>query len=838
MKFHAERSAESTANNLTARPTEGPVVASYPGIGGEAPPGALYGPPAKSGLYDPEYEHDCCGVGFVANIKGVRCREIIDDADRILRHLIHRGATGCEANTGDGAGMLTGLPYEFLQKVADADLGVTLPKPGFYGVGNVFLPTNARERRACKETVNRLIAEQGQKLLGWRPLPTRADGADIGPSARAAEPVIEQLFIGAADGFDRDAFDRQLFVIRKRTSRILRTSDLEQALMFYICSLSSRVIVYKGMLTARQLVPYYPDLQDADYRSHLAMVHSRFSTNTFPSWDRAHPNRYMAHNGEINTLRGNRNWMLARQGMMSSPLFGADLEKVFPIIEPHCSDSGNFDNALELLLHAGRSLPEAVMMMIPEAWQNHPSMPEEKRAFYEYHSALQEPWDGPASISFTDGHYIGAVLDRNGLRPSRYYITKDDKVVMASEVGVLAVEPEDVLIKGRLQPGRMFLVDFKKGRIIDDRELKHEVATRRPYREWLSRQRILLNELPEAPVPPHYTPHDLLTRMQAFGYTTETMGFMLIPLLHEKKDPIGSMGNDAALECLSDQPRMLYDYFKQLFAQVTNPAIDSIREDIIMSLECYIGPEGNLLETTEGQCHRLAIEHPILTNAELASIRHLDYRGWTTKTIDITYPRSEGIAGLQPALVRICSEASQAIEAGHSLIVLSDRACDKDRVPVSTLLACGAVHHHLVNNEQRTRIGLVLETGEAREVNHHCLLVGYGADAINPYMAFESLYQARTDGILGPEWTDEEIVSAYRKGIAKGMLKVMGKMGISTLQSYKGAQIFEAIGIDTDVIDRCFVGTSSRIRGIGFQIVGEEAIRRHEIGFPTRDQTR
>ncbi len=431
--------------------------------------------------------------------------------------------------------MLTGLPYEFLQKVADADLGVTLPKPGLYGVGNVFLPTNARERRACKETVNRLIAEQGQKLLGWRPLPTRADGADIGPSARAAEPVIEQLFIGAADGFDRDAFDRQLFVIRKRTSRILRTSDLEQALMFYICSLSSRVIVYKGMLTSRQLAPYYPDLQDADYRSHLAMVHSRFSTNTFPSWDRAHPNRYMAHNGEINTLRGNRNWMLARQGMMSSPLFGADLEKVFPISEPHCSDSGNFDNALELLLHAGRSLPEAVMMMIPEAWQNHPSMPEEKRAFYEYHSALQEPWDGPASISFTDGHYIGAVLDRNGLRPSRYYVTKDDKVVMASEVGVLDINPSDVKLKGRLQPGRMFLVDFEKGRIIDDEELKLEVATRRPYGEWLRRQRLVFADLPRAPVPPHYPPPDLLARMQAFGYTTETMGFMLIPLLHEKK---------------------------------------------------------------------------------------------------------------------------------------------------------------------------------------------------------------------------------------------------------------------------------------------------------------
>ncbi len=816
---HAERSA----NSQDADPPE---------------PFRPFGPPQKHGLYDPAFEHDSCGVGFVANIKGVRSRQIIDDADRILRHMDHRGACGCETNTGDGAGILTGLPHEFLVAAAQADLGVKLPEPGLYGVGNIFLPTDPGQRTHCKEVFNRLVAEQGQKLLGWRPLPTRADAADIGPSARAAEPAMEQVYLAAADGIDAEEFDRQLYVIRKMSSRILRMSDLPQALMFYICSLSSKVIVYKGMLTSHQLMPYYPDLQDPDYRSHLAMVHSRFSTNTFPSWDRAHPNRYMAHNGEINTLRGNMNWMFARQGVMKSPLFGADLEKLFPIMEPHCSDSGNFDNALELLLHAGRSLPEAVMMMIPEAWQQHPTMPEDKRAFYEYHSALQEPWDGPASISFTDGHYIGAVLDRNGLRPSRYYITKDEKVVMASEVGVLAVEPEDVLIKGRLQPGRMFLVDFAKGRIIDDGELKHEVANKRPYREWLRRQRLRLKELPATPVPPHYEPHALLTRMQAFGYTTETMSFMLIPLLHEKKDPLGSMGNDAALECLSDQPRMLYDYFRQLFAQVTNPAIDSIREEIIMSLECYIGPEGNVLETTEEQCHRLAVEHPILTNGELATLRHLNYRGWKTRTIDITYPRSEGVAGLKPALDRICREASAAIEAGDSLIVLSDRACDKDRVPMSTLLACGAVHHHLVRNEQRTRVGLVLETGEAREVHHHCLLVGYGADAINPYMAFEALYQARRDAILGPEWTDEAIVAAYRKGVAKGMLKVMGKMGISTLQSYKGAQIFEAIGIDNEVIDRCFVGTASRIRGIGFDIIAEESIRRHEIGFPLRDQSR
>jgi glutamate synthase (NADPH/NADH) large chain len=795
-------------------------------------------PPGKYGLYDPAYEHDSCGVGFVANIKGVRSRQIIDDADRILRHMDHRGACGCEVNTGDGAGILTGLPHEFLSKVAERDLGVSLPAPGFYGVGNIFLPIDPDQRAACKERVNQIIAEQGQKLLGWRPLPTNADAADIGPSARAAEPAMEQLYVAAADGLDRESFERQLYIIRKVSSRTLRMSDLSQALLFYICSLSPKVIVYKGMLTSHQLMPYYPDLQDPDYRSHLAMVHSRFSTNTFPSWDRAHPNRYMAHNGEINTLRGNMNAMFARQGMMKSDLFGADLEKLFPISEPHCSDSGNFDNALELLLHAGRSLPEAVMMMIPEAWQNHPTMPEDKRCFYEYHSALQEPWDGPASISFTDGHYIGAVLDRNGLRPSRYYITKDDRVVMASEVGVLDLDPKDVLVKGRLQPGRMFLVDFQKGRIIDDDELKREVAARRPYRDWLRKQRVLLRDLPRAVVPPRLSPHDLVTRLQAFGYTAETMHFMLIPLVLEKRDPIGSMGNDAALECLSDQPRMLYDYFKQLFAQVTNPPIDSIREEIIMSLECFIGPEGNLLETTESQCHRLVVPHPILTNEELAAIKHLDNRGWKAKTIDLTYTRTEGVAGLKPALDRMCAEAADAIAQGFSLVVLSDRACSADRIPVSALLACGAVHHHLVRNELRTRIGLVLETGEAREVHHHCLLVGYGADAINPYLAFEALAKSREDGVLDSDWTDEAIVSAYRKGVKKGLLKVMGKMGISTLQSYKGAQIFEAVGIDDPVIERCFAGTPSRIRGIGFDIIAQEAIRRHEIGFPTRDQVR
>ena len=791
--------------------------------------------PKAHGLYDPANEKDACGVGFVAHIKGERSHQIIDDADRILRHMVHRGACGCEENTGDGAGMLTALPYEFLERVAKEELDLELPERGKYGVGNVFLPTDPDERDLCKKTVERIVETQGQTLLGWRKLPQQAVTADIGPSARAAEPHMEQLFVGAADGIDADTLDRQLYIIQKWASRELRMGELKQRLMFYICSLSTKVLIYKGMLTPHQVVPYYPDLQAPDFTSHLAMVHSRFSTNTFPSWDRAQPCRFMSHNGEINTLRGNANWMFARQGKMESDLFGEDFRKICPIIEPECSDSGNFDNALELLYHAGRSLPEAVMMMIPEAWQNHHSISEQKRGFYEYHSSLQEPWDGPASISFTDGHYIGAILDRNGLRPSRFYVTKDDKVVMASEVGVLEVDPANVAYKGRLQPGRMFLVDFEQGRIIDDEELKNDVASRRPYCEWLEKQRLRLEDIPRAEVPAFYDQDQLLQRMQSFGYTVETLQFMLLPMINVKKDPIGSMGDDAALACLSDQPRMLYDYFKQLFAQVTNPAIDSIREEVIMSLECYVGPEGNLLDTTEEQCHRLLVPHPILTTDELAALKAMDHLGWRAKTIDVTFPRSEGADGLKGALDRICEETTQAIADGYSLVILSDRAVGEDRVAIASLLACGTVHHHLVKNEQRTQIGIVIESGEAREVHHHCLLVGYGADAINPYVAFQAIAQARNDGLISDEWTDEKITAAYRKAVAKGMLKVMAKMGISTLQSYKGAQIFEAVGLNSEVIEQAFVGTASRIKGVGIDLLAEEMLRRHAIGFPERD---
>ena len=805
--------------------------------------------PEPRGLYDPQHEHDSCGVGFIAHIKGQRSHKIVSDALIMLQHMDHRGACGCEANTGDGAGIMTALPHEFLIKKCHEDLGFDLPEPGEFAAGNVFLPRDAGQREECKTRIHQIAIEHGLRLVGWRPVPVDPQGADIGHSARIGEPVTEQLFLASKHHLSGEAFERRVYAVRKRASHELRGSDLPEAKLFYICSLSTKVMVYKGMLTSAQVPAYYADLRDPDYTSHLAMVHSRFSTNTFPSWDRAQPNRFVTATSEIYTLRGNKNWMFARQGVFEDKRdegFGDNLDLLFPVVEPDCSDSGTFDNVLEFYLMTGRTLQEAVMMMIPEAWQNHESMSPEKRAFYEYHSCLQEPWDGPASIAFTDGKYIGAVLDRNGLRPSRYYITHDDLCVMASEVGVVPeIDPANVKVKGRLKPGRMFLIDFEQGRLIPDDQLKEQFARQRPYRQWLRDQRIVLDELDTEHEPHGFNPETLLCRLQAFGYTTETLQFLLMPLVKVKKDPIGSMGNDAALAVLSDKPRMIYDYFKQLFAQVTNPAIDSIREEMIMSLETYIGPEGNLLETTEQHAHRLLCPHPILTNEQLAALKHIDHRGWTSKLIDITWPREEGAAGLEAALERICREAEAAVDEGYELAVLSDRAIGPDRVPVAALLATGAVHHHLINQVKRTRIGIVLETGEAREVHHHCLLSGYGADAINPYAAFEALWQARRDGLLDGEFDDPDavkadakIVAAYRKGVAKGMLKVMAKMGISTLHSYKGAQIFEAVGLASEVIGKCFEGTASRIKGVGFEVLAEELLRRHAIGYPQSEKVR
>ena len=793
--------------------------------------------PEKTGLYDPEQEKDACGVGFVANIKGKASHQIMLDAYHINARMDHRGGCGFEENTGDGAGVLTALPHGLFRKLA-GELNIELPAAGKYAVGNIFLPQDVAERQYCKAQIERIIAEEGQTFIVWRLVPTNARGADIGPAAQAAQPSIEQLFIGA-EGVLGDDFERKLYIIRRRFAELLKRNSphLTQGHMVYSCSLSSKIIVYKGMLTPGQLYPFYPDLENTDYETHLAMVHSRFSTNTFPSWGRAQPNRYMSHNGEINTLKGNKNMMTARQGVVASELFGDDINKLFPIVEPGYSDSGTFDAVLEFLLLSGRSLQEAIMMMIPEAWQSDVNMSKDKRDFYEYHSALLEPWDGPASIVFTDGHYIGAVLDRNGLRPSRYYVTHDDKVIMASEVGVLPVDPSNVKVKGRLQPGKMFLIDFEQGRLIPDEELKHDFANRRPYGTWLANQAIQLEDIPSAPDNHGFSGETLVPRMQAFGYTVETMQFMLIPMVTEARDPLGSMGNDSALACLSDKSRMIYDYFKQLFAQVTNPAIDSIREEVVMSLECFIGPESNLLETTEAHVNRIKIMNPILSNEELSSLRHMDYRGWKTCTIDITFAKAEGKAGLTAALARICEEATIAINEGFSLLVLSDRAIADDRMAISALVACGAVHHHLVASQQRTRIGLLLETGEAREVHHHCLLAGYGADAINPYLAFESLWQARLDGLLDESdlKTDDDIVYAYKKAVAKGMLKVMAKMGISTLQSYKGAQIFEAVGLADEIIRQCFVGTASRVEGVNFEVLFAEMLQRHQLGYPQRN---
>lgn len=793
--------------------------------------------PDKVGLYDPANEKDSCGVGFVANIKGVPSHQIMLDAYHINSRMDHRGGCGFEENTGDGAGILTALPHAFFQMIAK-DAGYELPEAGKFAVGNIFLPQDETERQFCKDTIEAIIAEENQTFVGWRIVPIDPQGADVGPAAHAAQPFIEQLFINSTLQ-DTKAFERALYVIRRRfTEKLRRGSNLTQGHLLYACSLSPNVICYKGMLTPAQLFPFYGDLTDKRFETHLAMVHSRFSTNTFPSWDRAQPKRYMSHNGEINTLRGNKNQMTSREGVVASELFGDDIKKLFPIVEPDFSDSGSFDNVLEFMLMSGRSLQEAMMMMVPEAWQSDTNMSQEKRDFYEYHSALMEPWDGPASIVFTDGNYIGATLDRNGLRPSRYYITNDDKVIMASEVGVLPVDPANVKEKGRLQPGKMFLVDFEKGRLIPDEELKQDFSRRRPYGEWLKNQKLTLADIPAAKDAHGFEPSTLLNRMQAFGYTVETMQFMLLPMVTEARDPLGSMGNDSALACLSDKSRMIYDYFKQLFAQITNPPIDSIREEVVMSLECFIGPEGNLLETTEQNVHRLKIPHPILSNEELTALKVMDHRGWKSQTIDITFDKAHGKKGLQAALDRICAEASTAIADGYSLIVLSDRNISKDQMAISALVACGAVHHHLVANHERTRIGIVLETGEAREVHHHCLLTGYGADAINPYVAFEALWQAKADNLLDATVypSDNSIVDAYKKAVAKGMLKVMAKMGISTLQSYKGAQIFEAVGLAEDIIDRSFVGTASRVQGINFDVLFQEMEVRHEIGYPKRQE--
>ncbi len=814
--------------------------------------------PEARGLYDPANEKDNCGIGFIAQLKGVASHAVVADALEMLHRMDHRGACGCEKNTGDGAGILTAVPHALLKKAVARDAGLTLPEPGDYAVGNLFLPVDDAQRAFCVSAFERELDRESMPLIGWRDLPTDADNADVGPSARNSMPVIRQLFVSRPEALDVEAFERRLYLVRNRViNQALDNADIPTG-AFYVCSLSARVIVYKGQLTSGQVPLFYPDLRDPEFVSHLAMVHSRFSTNTFPSWDRSQPCRMMSHNGEINTVKGNKNWFAAREGLMDTPRYtGEEIQDLRPVVNRDASDSGSFDNVLEMLYMSGRSLPEAVMMMIPEAWENHGSMSDAKRDFYAYHANLMEPWDGPACIGFTDGTVIGATLDRNGLRPSRYYVTDDDRVIMASEVGVVDVDPAKVVQKGRLQPGRMFLVDFEEGRIVGDEELKERFAAERPYGQWLRDSVLRLGDFASDSAAVVPTPDDdsRLALLKAFGYTSEHLHMLLLPMINagsKSKEALGSMGNDQAPAVLSDKPRLLYDYFKQLFAQVTNPPIDPLRETVIMSLETTVGPEGNVLGTTQDQCARLHLHQPVLTDAELAGLKAGGSQdasaGWTSRTLDLTYDKpdlaglngkADGVAAaaLTAAIQSLCDQATAAIDAGEKLIILSDRGVGPGRIAVPALLATGAVHHHLVRTSSRTRVGLIVETGEAREVHHFCTLAGYGADAVNPYLAYQALYSLRDTEVVDAELTDDEIVATYINSVGQGIRKVMSKMGISTLASYKGAQIFECLGLKTEVIDRCFAGTASRLQGVGFGVLAQEVSRRHALGYPARPET-
>ncbi len=789
--------------------------------------------PTKQGLYDPRFEHDSCGVGFVVDVKGRRSRLIVEQAIQVLLNLEHRGACGSEKNTGDGAGILLQIPHVFFTRECEKRK-FKLPRAGGYAVGMVFLPRDSASRRECERLFERIVKEEGQRVLGWRTVPT--NDAEIGPTARTSRPVIRQIFIARdeniADALD---FERKLYIIRKRVSQGAKRGIHERR-MFYVPSLSSRTIVYKGMLTPGQLTAFYPDLDDPSVESALALVHSRFSTNTFPSWARAHPYRYIAHNGEINTLRGNINWTFARESKFKSRVFGSDLHKVLPVIDPDGSDSAMFDNVLEMLLLAGRSLPHAMMMMIPEPFSRHESMSEEKKAFYEYHSCLMEPWDGPASIAFTDGIRIAAVLDRNGLRPSRYYVTKDDLVVMASEVGVLDIPPDRILQKGRLQPGRMLLVDTEAGRIIDDEELKSQLATEHPYGQWLKDNLIALDSIPSPVVATELDTAAVLTRQQAFGYTNEDLSLLLSPMALDKNEAIGSMGTDTPLAVLSERPQLLYNYFKQLFAQVTNPPVDAIREALVMSSDTTVGPEANMLEPTAECARQIKLSSPILTNKELEKLKHLGdagFSGFRSITLPMLFSADEGRRGLEDALDSLCRQSSKAILEGYGIILLSDRGVTRDRAPIPALLAVSAIHHHLIREGTRTQVGFVIESGEPREVHHFALLLGYGAAAINPYLAFESLSDMIGRGLLNGLDPDQAAEN-YIQAINKGVVKVISKMGISTIQSYCGAQVFEALGLDQDFVDRYFTWTPSRIGGVGLDVIAEEARLRHKRAFPDR----
>ena len=795
------------------------------------------GLPAPQGLYDPRNEHDACGVGFVAHIKGAKSHAIISQALEILKNIDHRGAVGADPLLGDGAGILIQLPDALYRKWADGE-GLKLPQPGDYAVAMCFLPQDEASREFIVGTFEKFIAKEGQRLIGWRDVPVSLDG--LGKTVIAEMPVIRQCFVARGEGCeDQDAFERKILAIRKQTQNPLAALAEKHGLPglteLYMPSFSSRTVVYKGLLLATQVGSFYDDLRDPDCVSALGLVHQRFSTNTFPSWKLAHPYRFIAHNGEINTVRGNVNWMNARRRTMESELLGADLDKMWPLIPHGQSDTACLDNALELLLAGGYSLAHAVMMLIPEAWAGNPLMDAKRRAFYEYHAALMEPWDGPAAVAFTDGRQIGATLDRNGLRPARFFVTDDDLVVMASESGVLPIKEENIVRKWRLQPGRMLLIDFDQGRIIEDEELKAKLAAEQPYEDWLEAAQYKLKDLdlvePElAQLAVETT--SLLDRQQAFGYTQEDVSKFLEPMGAKGDDPIGSMGTDTPIAVLSSRSRLLYDYFKQNFAQVTNPPIDPIREELVMSLVSMIGPRPNLLGMEAGTHKRLEVSQPILTNEEVAKIRSVEAAldgAFRTETIDMTWDARTGAAGLEMAIKEMCWAATEAVLQDKNILILSDRAQGPDRIPMPALLATAAVHHHLVRQGLRMQTGLVVETGEAREVHHFCVLAGYGAEAINPYVAFETLEEIRVRKELPLD--AKTVQKNYIKAVGKGILKVMSKMGISTYQSYCGAQIFDAVGLSSKFVDKYFTGTATTIEGVGLEQVAEEAVRRHQAAY-------
>ncbi|MCH8107295.1 MAG: glutamate synthase large subunit [Chloroflexi bacterium] len=792
---------------------------------------------ARYGLYSPEFEHDSCGVGVVANIKGNKSHQIINESLEVLVNLGHRGASGHDPDTGDGAGILVQMPHQFFRNRC-GELGIRLPGPGEYGVGMVFSPPQPEARSKTQALIEEVISQEGLELLGWREVPV--DPAQIGRDSRSVLPYISQVFIGPGEnGQDPEQLERKLYVVRKVVEHSAGRLGLseEEADYFYICSMSCNTIVYKGLLMAHQMIGFYPDLADETLVSAFGLVHSRFSTNTLGHWKLAHPYRYLAHNGEINTLRGNINWMHAREAQFESPLFDDDMAKIPPIMTAGSSDTASIDSALELLLMTGRDLDHAMLMLIPEAWEQHEAMSQEKKDFYEYHSCLMEPWDGPAMIVSSNGRSICALLDRNGLRPFRYTITKDDKLVMASETGVLDIPPAMVKEKGRLQPGRMFLVNLEEGRIIGDEELKHQLANRQPYGRWLEENKVSLDDLPQPSLPPtplydgNSVDSDFLRQQQqAFGYTDEELRMLTTPMAINGAEAVGSMGNDAPLAVLSDQNHLLFNYFKQLFAQVSNPPLDAIREELVTSMETFIGCEQNLFEETAKHCHQLRLHSPIISDADLQKIREINFGDIRSVTLSTLFDVQDGPDALKPALDRLCAQASQAIIDGHCLIILSDRGVDSRWAPIPSLLATSAVHHHLIREGTRTKVGLVVESGEPREVHHFALLIGYGAGAINPYLALASVQEMAETGQFNgtdPEYARKNFIKAGEKGV----LKVMSKMGISTLQSYRGAQIFEAVGLNQDLIDPYFTWTPSKIGGIGLDIVEQEALHRHGLAF-------